>query len=615
MAGSDQPVPLRPAERDFVLTTDTMGSVLSRLDGQLRDDVLAAMTRLRVPAGDVVLRAGAPADALHVVVQGALRVRLTDPDADHDGDALVGRGATVGEEGLLTLAPRSATVVAHRDTVLARLDESAFDTLLRRSPRAVVAAFTQPVVARLRDSEDEHAHGARRAVVALVPINAGVPLRTLADGFAHALRSCGDVTARVVDFHDCTAEIGKRGGGPTDGLDDPRVSAWLDALETGCDHLLLVAGTDADAEAGQAWTERCVRQADVVVLVAAADQSPTPSARETRLAALRPTTRRMLLLLHPAETPHPRHTATWLAQRDVASHHHVRAGHAEDLARAARLVGGRGRGLVLGGGGARALAQLGVAAVLTERDQQPDALAAASAGAITAALLAADVDPIEAVGRVEAVVDRLDLTLPLHALTSGRNWTASLARLYGDRRLEDTWRPLVLVSTNLTKGTAHVDRDGPLVDAVRTTTAIPGLLPPVARGTDVLVDGGLVDNLPVGLLAADPNVGSLLAVEVGMGRGITTAGPFGHDVSGWQTLRSWLRPGRRAATPPTLAAVLKAALMLANDVSERTTVGLADHTVRPPVQGVGLLAFDRVAELAATGRAHAREALPADPWV
>ncbi len=601
-----------------MLTADGMGSVLSRLDDHLRDEALAAMTRLPVVAGDIVLRAGEPSDALHVVVQGALRVRLTDPDVDHDGDALVGRGATVGEEGLLTRAPRTATVVAHRDSVLARLDEASFDALLRHSPRAVVAAFTQPVVARLRGGEDARIRAEQRAVIALVPIHGGGAIRGIGDDFAVALRASGGGAVRVVDIDDCTAALGEGSGAARPGdPDHSRVATWLDALETGHEHLVLVASSDDranDVTGDDAWVERCVRQADVVVLVADAARSPAPSALESRLADLRPATRRVLLLRHPAATPHPRGTAAWLATRDVDAHHHVRAGHAQDLARAARLVGGRGRGLVLSGGGARALAQLGVAEVLVERDQQPDALAAASAGGITAGLLAAGIDPVEAVRQVAAVVDRLDLTLPLHALTSGRNWTASLTSLYGDLQMEDAWLPLALVSTNLTRREAHVDRSGPLLDAVRTTTAIPGLLPPVARGTDVLVDGGLIDNLPTNLLATDPDVGPILAVEAGVGRSVTASAPFGHDLSGWRTLGSWLRPGGRAESPPTVAVMLRAALTLANDVSARANAGLADHTLRLPVQDVGLLAFDHVGALATVGRDHAREAMPANPW-
>ena len=95
-----------------------------------------------------------------------------------------------------------------------------------------------------------------------------------------------------------------------------------------------------------------------------------------------------------------------------------------------------------------------------------------------------------------------DYTLPFLSLTKGAKVARLLTQNFGAHRIEALWRPYFCVSTNLTAGTLAVHRDGPLVEALRASISIPGLLPPVFVGRDVHVDGGVMNWLPVDVQGA-----------------------------------------------------------------------------------------------------------------
>jgi NTE family protein len=602
-ARADGAVALDATEVALLVESPHFGPVLAGLEPRLRARLLELLERVQVDAGDVVLAQGAPSDALHIVVSGALRVV---DGADGSSGPWVGAGRTVGELGLLTGEPRSATVVARRDSILARLSREGWRDLLAADPEAVVAAFSRPIVGRLLDPGA--AEPQRRAVVAVVPSRAGLGAATVVDGLVAALGA--DERVATAGRREAEAMLGVPGAleeepGPEE---DRRLVAWTNGLEAGHDHVVLLADPRPNA-----WTRRCARQADVVVVLADAGDDPGPTPVERALDDLGVDGARHLLLLHPPTAAAARGTAAWLLPRRVDAHHLVRRGHEGDVARAARLAAGAGTALVLSGGGARALAQLGVARALAAHGTAIDLLVGSSAGAIVAALLGEDPDLVGVEERVAAVVRRPDWTLPLHAATRGGTWTAALRELFGEGQLEDLWRPTAVVSTNLTRSSRDVHRQGGVAQAVRASTAIPGLLPPVLRGGDVHVDGGLLDNLPVDVAADDPGVARVVAVDVGAGPPLRAMEPFGDAIGGWWSVLDLLRPGRRSALPPTLPEVTLQTVLLANEASSRATRHLAHRVIRPSVDDVPLLAYDRVAELVARGEAHAQAELARGP--
>jgi NTE family protein len=161
-------------------------------------------------------------------------------------------------------------------------------------------------------------------------------------------------------------------------------------------------------------------------------------------------------------------------------------------------------GLVLGGGGARALAHIGVLKVFNRHDIPIDILTGASMGGFIAAAYAAGISILELdaeavrMTRLTRMMRLVDLSGPRRGLIEGNRVRAYLCDLLGkDTRIENLAIPLALPAVDLSSGQVIVQREGSLVDAVQATIAVPGLFSPVAAGERRLVDGGLLNNIPV----------------------------------------------------------------------------------------------------------------------
>jgi predicted acylesterase/phospholipase RssA len=183
-----------------------------------------------------------------------------------------------------------------------------------------------------------------------------------------------------------------------------------------------------------------------------------------------------------------------------------------------------------------------------------------------------------------------DYTVPRVSLAKGQRVRAALVRAFGDRSIEGLPRQLRCVSTDLLTRDVHVHRRGSVVDALRATTALPGLFPPVVLGGRLLVDGGVLANLPVAPLL-ERDEGQVVAVNVSMGG---SDGTSSRDPS---------RPPRVPALGETL---LRTMLIGSGGATAgATAAGLV--VVTPPALGVGLLEFHQFDAVYDAGLATGRQ--------
>lgn len=156
-------------------------------------------------------------------------------------------------------------------------------------------------------------------------------------------------------------------------------------------------------------------------------------------------------------------------------------------------------GLVLGGGGARGFAHLGVAKALAEKGIKPDIISGVSAGAIAGAFLASGMAPDD----IFEVMKEQDFM----KISQFKMSKKGFIRLEGLKQqielhipfknLEDLPIPLIVAICNLNKGRMEYLSNGPLADIVQASSSIPVLFSPVKMGEDLYVDGGVLDNLPI----------------------------------------------------------------------------------------------------------------------
>ncbi len=180
-------------------------------------------------------------------------------------------------------------------------------------------------------------------------------------------------------------------------------------------------------------------------------------------------------------------------------------------------------GFALGGGGARGLAHIGILKVFEEFNIRPDIIVGTSIGAIIGALYAGGLRPVEIEHLVlsldwKKLLSLIDVTFPLSGLFHGRRVVSLLKSILGNLTFDQLSLDFSCVTTDIINGEQVVLRDGSLIEAVRASISIPGIFTPVSLGDRYLVDGGLVNTVPVSVcrdMGADVVVGINVIPEPG----------------------------------------------------------------------------------------------------
>jgi NTE family protein len=557
-----------------------------------RSRILAAATMVRVSAGGFLFHEGDAGDALYVVRHGRLEVV--------QGDRVIrvlGAGEALGELALLTEGERSASVRARRETELLKLSRAEFTDLLE-GDAAFAVALTRTLGRQLQRTAVVSAPVTRSAhVITVVPLQ-----RDMLDAAARL----GDALVAELGAGPSSVDVlrgDELSGGGEQAADAGAFGRLLDRCEHEHDHVVLVSRPFGDTAADGLWTDFCLRQADRVVGVCDPGAgSPPTGVPVTDLVSM---TR---VLRGQAVGP-------WLDALSPEAHHHVDPGGRFDkgVARMARRLAGRAVGVVLSGGGARGMAHIGVLAALDDAGVEIDRLGGTSFGSFVAGLSAMGLTPTEmvAVFREELVARKAfnDYTVPRHSLIKARKAEAMLLRVFGHRRIEELDRPFFAVSADLLTGDEVVHRRGPVAVGVGISMCLPGLVPPVVSGARLLVDGGVLNNLPVDVMA-DTGEGPVVAVDV-MRRPAPTKSVEGRE----RTARRSSPFGLFSADDklPSLVDTLARSTVLGSWRRAEANRSRAVVVIAPELVDVGLMEFRRLDAIVERGRVAAEAALAAFP--
>ncbi|MEZ4364428.1 MAG: cyclic nucleotide-binding domain-containing protein [Kofleriaceae bacterium] len=534
---------------------------LTALFGKVGESTLRELEErvswVQLRGGDELFRQGAAADGAYIVALGRLRVAVTEPDGSERVIDHLGPGEWVGEMALLTRKERSATVYAVRDTELVWLPQAVFDNLMLRHPGALLEA-SRALVLRLQRQIASTGGERQRAArcFALVPTQPGLDLTPFLEELSASLARFGSVC--VLDAARVDAQLEKPGIAHARQRDAAhlRLMPWL--LRQEQDHDFVLYRADASRTE---WTDRVLRHADEVVFVGEGQGPPELSEVEVRVLAhglhSRKPRQRLVLLQRPGSKTFPG-TSIWLDRRNVETVHHVRRGVREDLERLARLLTCNGIGVVFGGGGSRGYAHLGVVRALTELGIPIDVVAGSSIGAMVASSIGMGLGADEMLDFMPPLLRAAftDPTLPFVSLMRGHNVLRGARDAVGDLDLEDLLIPTAIVTTNLTRGEPCVLRRGSVALGIRASSSIPGIFPPVPWQGDLLVDGGLSNNVPVDVVASKFG-GKVIAVDVIPEVELSADGATGATQSGWSAAWRRINPMHRHAVPNIVTVLMR----------------------------------------------------------
>jgi NTE family protein len=603
--------------------------VFAGLSAEMLERVGELASEERLRRGEWLFREGEPADGVYVVRVGHLEVVQTAQTgrdgAESETINTLTRGAVLGELALLSETVRSASIRALRDTELLKISKAHFDSLLRAQPELALS-LTRVLSAQLQASRAiPPARRARPVTIALRALGPGVPLLELADELSRALCEWGRV---AVVYPGELDTAGGDGGShaPAGGASETRAQAsarfgpLIERCELDHDQVIMVCGA-VDSHAGEdpsAWEEFCISRADRVLAVVSGATGPKQLAdlagEDGPLAALRGCD-----LVGCGVRPGSGGLAEWIERLAPSSTFAISAAGERrgDLERMARRLAGRSVGVVLSGGGARAFAHLGVLDVLLDAGMGVDRVGGVSMGAFIGGLLAAGHDSaaIDACCYEEWVRRNPinDYTLPRSALIKGHKAEAMLERAFGDVRLEELARTFYCASVNLRGNRLVIDRDGPMMEAVGASISLPLIAPPMRREGALLIDGSLLDNLPLEPMSASGE-GPVLAIDIKGGeerpRQARAPAPGGSSAS--ERASPIDRPLRLPSLPETMARIA----LLSSANTDEAARRHADETIRVRVEGVGLLEFHQIDEARAAGRRAAEAALEYAPeWL
>jgi NTE family protein len=263
----------------------------------------------------------------------------------------------------------------------------------------------------------------------------------------------------------------------------------------------------------------------------------------------------------------------------------------------AARIAGRSIGLVLSGGAARVFAHLGVLEELEAASVVVDRFAGTSMGAIIAGFAATGKDAAAVDANIYGYFIRSnptgDYTLPSKGLISGRRTLAALYGARDGRLVEELPKEFRCVSVDLLARRTVVHRRGPLAEVIGCSLRVPGLYAPIIYDGTLHVDGGVLDNLPVGTLAREE--GPLIAVSIGSGNDARAAAATEKPC---------------APRVPRIVDTLMRTMTIGSAMASSEMLARVDVAIHPDTGGVGFLEWHQIDVAREAGRIATREALP-----
>ncbi|XP_023346328.1 neuropathy target esterase sws [Eurytemora carolleeae] len=359
-----------------------------------------------------------------------------------------------------------------------------------------------------------------------------------------------------------------------------RLNSWLNQQED--QHNCIIYQCDISATP---WTRKCFRHADLILILSDANKSWEPTQAEREIEAITKRIRKELVLLWSPATSTPRNTREWLKRRPwLSSHFHLKMSSFmqknrreeqllrafqkyypgdpdihSDFTRLARHIQGKSIGLVLGGGGARGAAHLGMLRSMFEAGIPIDKVGGVSIGAFMGALWAIhrDIDEMTAKSRkwfynMTRYSGLLDLTYPMTSLFTGGYFNWTLTETFDKEiQIEDLWLPFYCVSTDITLSQERVHTSGTLWRYCRASMSYAWILPPICDPKDghMLLDGCYVNNVPGDIMLKE-NCSHILAVDV-TAIDETKLTNYGDSLSGWWLIWKKLNPFSSSINIPT----------------------------------------------------------------
>jgi len=561
---------------------------------------------------------GDTGDSVFLVLQGQLEIKTNNGVGTGHISSQVGRGEIVGLTELFTGENRRASVRAIRDSRVVEFSRKNFERIAAGQP-ALVMSLARMMVEQTRKAGPGHgsvssSHG-RSTSLTIVPADDQVDVTEFARRLEGALSKLGST------LHLCRENLPQLSGLKIDfeaTTDDPsqlRLAGWLDEREY--QHRFVLY----QCEPGNSvWSKKCLGHADQILVVTGAD-SKLDADRLNQLMSHYGekdfSDIASLIVVHGDSQCRPSGTGERLAILGTQRHHHLRWHNGGDFERIARFYDGSAIGVVLGGGGARAFSHIGVLQALHEHGIPVDMVGGTSLGSLIAAQYAFGHEPatLAELNRQGFIIDKPmnDLTFPFFGLVSGDRGERIGKRDLEASNIEDLWLNFFAISANLSTAQQVIHQTGPAIRAVRASMAIPGVFVPVVSGKDLLVDGGVLNNLPVDVMR-QLGAGRVIGVDVSPVKDISVKVAGGRLPTARQMFWNRINPRAKPLNVPGLFEILMRSSTLGSIQKSEMARLQADLYINPPLDEFGTFDLKELDNIVEAGFLEASRQLAEHPF-
>lgn len=590
---------------------DNFGTIYFKLFfPEANDTLIKAVTEkmelIDINKGDILYEEGDLSDSLYFLVRGRLKTHLFDPSVQESRDIYFTPGETIGDVTAFSNENRDATVRALRNSYVLKLSINALNEIKKEHP-SLTDILLKISMQKVKNVQQGDQHFLNPKTFAIVPLHKSLDpeefLRKLSESITNI-----NHTAKIADIEFVNQRLNVENFQKISHADPQyfHLNSMFSTIEKDHNFCFYVVDKSLDA-----WSKYCLDNADEIILLADSTKRPdlTPFEKKHFSTNQNNETPKRLILIHPDETVQPTNTLEWLNQRQVLIHHHIKESLEEnDINRLLRFISNQAIGIVLSGGGNRGNAHLGVCDALIEQEIPFDFIGGTSYGSFVAAMYTArqfkreDIDPAF---RAFQKTFKFDYTLPVVSLFSGKSLEKSLETAFGDIQIEDMWTPFFCVSCNLSKSEPHFHRTGRLATAVRASISLPGIFPPVIMNGDVLVDGGLIFNLPIHPMKEFIRGGRIIASFVIEEEEEESNKFSGLSLSGWRYLWNQFSPfsSKSNISIPNIGSILYRAGTVSSTYEQNIHEkrNHADLMIKPPVGHFKSMDYEQLDEIRIIG--------------
>jgi len=584
----------------FKIFTNLYGN---KIDHKGFQEIVSAGDFINLPDNTKLFNFGEQSNSLYFLVSGLLKAFIPS-----NGSLIpvgeIYEGEVIGEMGILSDEPRSASIYSTRRSLVFKLNKSITTKLMMKYPE-IILHFANKIADRLRVNQSPtEDRSLRTNIFSLLPVSngegqkrqntlIGKNLNKAISSISSSYYLSKEIAGELLNINDINKELA------TSEKFDP-LEDLLIRLCSQYRYLILMCDIDYTL-----WTSWCmsVSETDIYLI------NPNLGINNQKLLDaidieekkvpnyLRD--EKLLMIYHKSRNEIPKDTYKYFEKiSPVYKHFHIALDDFEDITRVARTMIGKSIGLCLAGGGAKGNAHIGVFKALIENGIPIDTVCGTSAGGIIASLIAAGHSPDKIIELLKISYSNnifKEYTFPYSSIIATTKVVKDAKILSENRYIEDLWLPLFTCAVNISSSELAVFDRGPIWEATRATAALPGILLPVIKEKSLFVDGGLINNMP-GDILLDRFGGKLISVSVSPEEDmVATYDKFPPQLSHF--LKNILFKTKKSKKNiPNIGDILMRSIMVSSAAKSIEVEKMSDIFLNPKVDNVGMLEFDSIDE-------------------